>query len=118
MPMFIAYVAVTGAAIAANLWAAAVDVVRPQWLLANMAKLDVAEAQLPYLSGLKAAAALGLLVGFVAPALGVAAAVGLVLYFLCAVVTVVRAPDYAQLPYPSAFLLIAAGTLAMQLVEL
>jgi|SRR5215207_9112737 hypothetical protein len=116
--MFITYVAVTSAAIAANMWAAAVDVVRPNWLLDNMAKVDVAEVQLPYLAGLKVAAALGLLVGFALPPVGVAAAAGLVAYFLIAVVIVVRAPDYAQIPYPSAFLLLAVGTLAMQLVEL
>jgi hypothetical protein len=116
--MFTLYVVVTCAAIAANGWATWVDVVRPTWLLDNMARIDVPERGLPYLAGLKAAGALGLLVGFVVPALGVAAAAGLAAYFLLAVLTVVRAPDWPQLPYPSVFLLLAGATLALQLVEL
>lgn len=116
--MFTAYVAVTVAAIAANLWATWVDVVRPQWLLDNMARIDVPERGLPYLAGLKAAAALGLFVGFVVPALGAVAAAGLAVYFLLAVAVVVRKPDYPQLPYPSVYLLLAGATLALQLAEL
>jgi DoxX-like protein len=116
--MFIVYVAVTAVTIAAALWSTWVDVVRPQWLLDNMAKVDVTEAQLPYLAGLKAVGGLGLLVGFVLPAVGVAAAAGLVLYFVLAIATVVRAPDYAQIPYPTVFLLLSAATLTLQLVEL
>jgi hypothetical protein len=46
-------------------------------------------------------------------ALGIAAAVGLVLYFAGAVGSVVRANVYRHLPYPGAFLLLAAGTLTV-----
>ncbi|WP_323184914.1 DoxX family protein [Kitasatospora purpeofusca] len=46
----------------------------------------------------KLAGAAGLLVGLVVPALGVAAAVGLILYFLGAVVTCLRARSYSTVP--------------------
>ncbi|MEW2083705.1 DoxX family protein [Streptomyces sp. NPDC005283] len=49
---------------------------------------------MPALGVPKAAAALGLLVGFWIPSLGTAAAVGLVLFSVCTVVTHLRVRDY------------------------
>ncbi|MER5462563.1 DoxX family protein [Streptomyces sp. NPDC002668] len=49
---------------------------------------------MPALGVPQAAAALGLLVGFWIPSLGTAAAVDLVLFFVCAVVTHLRVRDY------------------------
>ena len=43
------------------------------------------------------------------PAVGVAAAAGLVAYFVGAFVTVVRARWFSHLVFPGAFLLLAAG---------
>ena len=57
--------------------AAANDFIRPNWLLANMTKLGVRESWLTRLGLLKAAGALGVLVGIRVPLIGVAAAVGL-----------------------------------------
>jgi hypothetical protein len=56
-------------------------------------------------------------VGLAVPAVGVAAAAGLVLYFVGAVATVVRAQCYEQY-YAVPFLLLAAGSLALRLVTL
>ncbi len=61
--MFAAYIIVTVVAAAANIYAATNDFTRPEWLLANMAKLGVPESSLTTLGVLKAAGALGLLVG-------------------------------------------------------
>lgn len=63
----------------------------------------------------KAAGAVGLLVGIAVPTIGVAAAVGLVLYFVGAIVTVLRARWPAHLPYPTAFLALAVGALVLRL---
>ncbi|MEU2654021.1 DoxX family protein [Streptomyces sp. NPDC007325] len=64
----------------------------------SMTKLGVPDSRLPWLAAAKAAGALGLLAGLVVPALGVAAAAGLVLYFAGAVLTHLRAKDYELAP--------------------
>ena len=91
--MFAAYIIVTALAAAANIYAAANDFIRPKWLLGNMNKLGVPEWSLPVLGTLKAAGALGLLIGIGVPRIGVAAAVGLTLFFIGALITHIRAHD-------------------------
>jgi hypothetical protein len=113
--MFTAYVIVTVLAAGANLYAATNDFTRATWVLANMTTLGVPQAWLFTLGALKAAGALGLLVGIGIPLIGVAAAVGLVLFFVGAIVTALRAHWYAHLPYPAAWLLLAVGALVLRL---
>jgi DoxX-like protein len=91
--MFTAYIIVTVVAAGANIYAASSDFVRPKWLLGNMSKLGVPESWLPILGLLKAAGALGLLIGIGVPLIGIAAAAGLTLFFIGAVVTHLRARD-------------------------
>jgi DoxX-like family len=114
--MFTTYVAVTILAAAANAAAAGFDFARSQLVLRNMTTLGIPPSWLFPLGALKAAGALGLLVGIGVPPLGVAAAVGLVLFFVGAVLTHVRAhaaaPSYA---YPAVFLLLAVGSLLERL---
>ncbi len=55
--------------------------------------VGVTDAQIPLLGGLEVLGAVGVLLGFALPALGVAAAIGLTLYFLGAVVFHLRAGD-------------------------
>ncbi|MEW2529765.1 DoxX family protein [Streptomyces sp. NPDC047071] len=52
----------------------------------------------------KAAGALGLLIGLAVPAIGVAAAIGLILYFGGAVITVLRARSYKTVAFPVLYL--------------
>ncbi|MFH7593595.1 DoxX family protein [Streptomyces racemochromogenes] len=66
-----------------------------------------------FLGTVKIAGALGLLAGFAVPALGVAAAVGLVLYFTGAVITVLRARSYAHVAFPLIYAAPAAAVLAL-----
>ena len=115
--MFKAYVAVAVLAAGAYGYAAAADFVRPGWIVANMSRLGVPDSWTPYLGVLKGLGALGLVVGIAVPLIGVAAAVGLVLFFVGAVVTAVRARCYEHLPYPSAFLLPALGALVLRLLS-
>ncbi|MEV0190682.1 DoxX family protein [Kitasatospora purpeofusca] len=63
----------------------------------------------------KLAGAVGLLVGLAVPALGVAAATGLILYFLGAVVTCLRARSYRTVPIPLLYLAPVAVTLGLGL---
>ena len=114
--MFTAYVVVTGLTATANTFAAAADFIRPQWLLANMAKARVPQSWLFRLGALKAAGALGLLAGIGVPPLGVAAAVGLVLFFIGAIVTHFRA-HYWDIAPPVAFLLLAVASLVLRVAS-
>jgi hypothetical protein len=115
--MFTAYVAVTVLAAGANIYAATNDFIRAEWVLANMTKLGVPHSWLFSLGALKAAGALGLLAGFGIPPIGVAASVGLVLFFIGAIVTAMRAHWYAHISYPTAWLLLAMGSLVLRLAS-
>ena len=114
--MFSIYVAVTVLAAAANAAAAAFDFARSELVIDNMATLGIPRAWLFPLGALKAAGALGLLVGIGVPLLGVAAAAGLVLFFVGAVYTHVHAGDYsAQFGGAVGFLVLAVAALVLGL---
>jgi hypothetical protein len=115
--MSAAYAAVTVTAAAIYAYTAWIDFTRAPWILDNMTLYGVPHSWLFLLGVLKAAGALGLLVGLAVPLIGVAAAIGLVTYFAGAVVTVLRARCYAHLPFPVLFLLPAAGSLALWLAS-
>jgi hypothetical protein len=85
-------------------------------VLANMDRAGVPRTWLPTLAGLRALGALGLVVGLGVPALGTAAAVGVVLYFVGAIITHLRARWYA-IGYPATYLLLAAGSLVLGLAS-
>lgn len=114
--MFTAYVVVTALTAAANTFAATVDFTRPDWLLGNMAKARVPQTWLFSLGALKAAGALGLLIGIAVPLLGVAAAAGLVLFFIGAITTHLRA-RYWNIAAPVAFLLLAVASLVLRVAS-
>ena len=90
----------------------------PEAILESMAKVDVKESWLPILGTLKAAGALGLLIGIgvPVPAIGTAAAVGLVGYFVGAAIVHLRAGDYS-VSGQHVFLLMAMATLVLDLVS-
>jgi uncharacterized membrane protein YphA (DoxX/SURF4 family) len=70
---------------------------------------------LPVLAALEFAGALGLVVGMFSPALGVAAGVGLTLYFVGAVVSHLRVGDIKGVG-PAAFMLVVAvGALILRI---
>ncbi|NEB77992.1 DoxX family protein [Streptomyces sp. SID14478] len=73
---------------------------RAEWAVKPMADYGVPASWTPWLGTAKAAGAVGLLVGLAVPAVGVAAAIGLVLYFAGAVITVVRARWFSHVPFP------------------
>ena len=114
--MFTAYVVVTVLTAAANTYAATVDFTRPEWLLGNMAKARVPQSWLFSLGAVKAAGALGLLVGIGVPLLGLAASIGLVLFFIGAIITHFRA-RYWNIAPPAAFLLLALGSLVLRVAS-
>jgi hypothetical protein len=115
--VFTAYLIVTILAAGATTYAATVDFLRSEWILVNMTRYGVPHERLSALGALKAAGALGLLVGIGVPLIGIAASVGLILYFVGAIVTVIRARVYSHIPFPVVFLLLAAGSLVLGLAS-
>lgn len=112
--MFKLYVVITVLTAAANLYAASNDFRRVDWILASMDRLRLPYSQLPLLGALKAAGALGLLAGLLLPMVGIAAAAGLVLFFVAAIVFALRVRWYSHLPFPTIWLLFAVAALALR----
>ncbi|MBF6141068.1 DoxX family protein [Nocardia farcinica] len=114
--MHVAYVVLTALAAAAAAFAAGVDLVRPEWVRANMRTYGIPDRALYPLAAVKAIGALGLLAGLVVAPVGLAAAIGLVGYFSLAVLTVLRARVFADVGYPLPYLAISLAALAVTLV--
>ena len=97
---------------AANAVVAVADLIPARFVLANSAEVGVSRTWLPRLGLLKGAGAAGLLVGvLVFPPLGVAAAVGLVAFFVGAIITHIRARVFYNIAFPAAFLVLAVASL-------
>jgi DoxX-like family len=114
--MLTTYLIVTVLAAAANLFSATCDFVRYKKVSIAMAKAGVPESWMTVLGILKAAGALGLLIGFRVPLIGTAAAIGLILFFVGAIITHLRAHDYS-FGLAVAFLLLAVAALVLRLVS-
>jgi DoxX-like family len=112
--MFTAYVVVTLMAVALNTYAAYVDFIRAEWVVANMTRYGIPHSWLFSLGALKGAGAAGLVIGLIMPPIGIAASAGLVAYFIGAIVTVMRAGWYPHLRYPIPFLLLAVASLVLR----
>ena len=91
----------------ASIFARATFVVEP------LAEYGVPRSWWNWLGAAKLAGAVGLLVGYAVPAIGIAAAVGLVLYFAGAALTVIRARSYAHVPFPLLYMAPAVAVLAL-----
>jgi hypothetical protein len=114
--MLTAYFVVTILTAIANAFSATLDFVRYQKILIAMAKAGVPESWLTTLGILKAAGAIGLLVGIGAPPIGIAAAVGLILFFVAAIITHLRVRDYS-FGLAAVFLLLAVAALMLRLAS-
>lgn len=110
------YVAVTVLTAAVLTFSVSADFLLRERVLANMDRAAVPQSWLPQLAALRAAGASGLIVGLAVPAIGIAAAGGVVLYFVGAIIIHLRAHWY-DISYPSAYLLLAAGSLTLGLAS-
>ncbi|GAA3155444.1 DoxX family protein [Planomonospora alba] len=109
--MYTAYLIVTVTTIAANAVIAVLDLARVPWVLGNSAAVNVDPSWVPLLGVLKAAGALGLLLGIAGiPYVGLAAAIGLVLFFLGALVAHVRAGVFHNIAAPGAYFALAVAS--------
>jgi len=112
--VFAAYLIVTIITIVANAWATAADFAPARFVLATMAEVGVPRSWLPPLAGLKGAGAAGLLLGLlgVVP-LGIAAAIGLVLFFTGALAAHVRARVFHNIAFPGAYFALAVASASL-----
>ncbi|KLO30889.1 membrane protein [Mycolicibacter heraklionensis] len=93
---------------------AVADFIPAQFVLANSAQVGVPRSWLPLLGALKLAGGVGLIIGLAGvPLIGVAAAAGLVAFFVGAIATHVRAGVFYNIGFPALFLLAATASLVM-----
>ncbi|MQY28000.1 DoxX family protein [Nocardia aurantia] len=102
--MSVAHIVVTILAAAWVGFSAVSVFLKAKWVVEPLADYGVPATWWPWLGVAKAAGAVGLLVGLAVPAIGIAAAIGLTLYFLGAVLTVLRARAYTHIGYPLLYL--------------
>ncbi|MEV0251244.1 DoxX family protein [Nocardia sp. NPDC050712] len=111
--MHTAYLVVT---VIAALWVgfSAVSLLRrAAFVVEPLVEYGVPESWWTPLGVAKALGSIGLLVGLAVPAIGIAAAIGLILYFAGAVVTVLRARSYKTVAFPMLYLIPVAVALGL-----
>ncbi|MGW8883828.1 DoxX family protein [Streptomyces sp. NPDC055749] len=114
--MFVAY-AIVGILLALALSASAtLTFTRNAAVTASMSKVGVPDSWFPRLASLKAAGAVGLVVGLAVPLIGSAAAIGAALYFIGAVITHLRAKDF-EIAAPVVLALVAAAALVLRVMS-
>ncbi|WCB95288.1 hypothetical protein DSM104299_04031 [Baekduia alba] len=112
--MSIAYVIVASITALFNYYAAYLDFTHDASVVAVAERVRVSTRMMVPFGILLAAGATGLVVGFAVPALGTAAAIGLVLYFVCALSAHVRVGDRG-IRDALMFLTLAVATLVLGL---
>jgi DoxX-like protein len=113
--MSTAYVVVTVLAAAWVAYSAFAVFFRAKWVVQALSDYGVPRSWWPWLGTAKIAGAAGLVAGLLVPLIGVAAEIGLVVYFTGAVVTVVRARWYSHIPYPLVYLAPVVASIALRI---
>ncbi|MEU6828397.1 DoxX family protein [Nocardia beijingensis] len=111
--MSTAYVVVTIAAAAWVGFSAFSLLRRAAFVVDPLVEYGVPQSWWTPLGSAKAAGALGLIVGLFVPAIGVAAAIGLILYFAGAVIIVLRTRSYKTVAFPMLYLIPVAIALGL-----
>lgn len=92
--------------------------IREKEVTATLTRLNVPDRMFPVLAALQLAGAVGLLVGIFFRPLGIAAATGVVLFFVGAVIAHLRAGDAKGTPVPAALAVVSVAPLALGLATL
>jgi hypothetical protein len=116
--MFIAYLVAAILLAAVLAVSARGKVTGDQRVTATLVTVGVPQNWYRYLAGCEAAGALGLLVGLAVPAIGIAAAAGVVLYFVGAAIAHLRAHDGKGLSPPLSLLTIALAALVLRITSM
>ncbi|MFF9804505.1 DoxX family protein [Streptomyces coeruleorubidus] len=109
--MFIAYVVVASLLALVLIGSGRAKLVRDEKVTEGMHKIGVPDSWFPRLSALEFAGALGLIVGIFYRPLGIAASAGVVVYFIGAIATHLRAKDTKGLPMPTVLMAAAVAPL-------
>ncbi len=112
--MQIIYVVTTILVVLANGYAASLSFVGAESVKVVADRVRVSQGWMIPFGILLASGALGLLIGFAVPVLGTAAAIGLVLYFICAVSAHIRVSD-PEIAGAISFLVLAVAALTADL---
>ena len=112
--MQVTYIAITILAAIANSYAAFLNFVGAESVKVAADQVQVSHKWMIPFGMLLASGALGLLIGFAVPVLGTAAAIGLVLYFSCAVSAHIRVRD-SHVAGAASFLGLAVAALIVNL---
>ncbi|APE22629.1 MULTISPECIES: DoxX family protein [Streptomyces] len=83
------------------------------YVVGPLAEYGVPRAWWNLLGAAKVAGAVGLVAGIWVPVIGTLAAIGLILYFAGAVITVLRARSYGHVPFPLVYMAPAVAALAL-----
>ncbi|MEV7887011.1 DoxX family protein [Streptomyces sp. NPDC002817] len=116
--MFIAYVVLAVALSLLLLYSARGDITRDPKVTETLEALGVPDSWYVPLGLVKIAGALGLLAGIAYRPLGIAAAIGVVLYFLGGVITHVRAGDKKGSGTPAVIMLVSVVPLVLGLATI
>ncbi|MFI6848387.1 DoxX family protein [Kitasatospora sp. NBC_00085] len=111
--MSVAYVVVTVLAAVMAGFSGGSIFARAAYVVQPLADYGVPQSWWNWLGAAKVAGAVGLVVGFFLPVIGVLAAIGLVLYFGGAAITVARAKAYGHIAFPLIYLAPAAASLVL-----
>jgi len=112
--VFTAYLTIAVVTILANAWATAADLLPAGFVLRNMAEVGVPRSWLIPLGLLKGAGAAGLLVGLLAVRpLGIAAGIGLALFFAGALTAHARARVFHNIAVPGTYFALAVAATAL-----
>jgi hypothetical protein len=111
--VFVTYLVITALTIAAVSYAAYLNFTAHPMVIEVAERTQTSPALMRPFGAIFIAAAVGLAAGFKIPVIGTAAATGLVLYFICAVLAHMRVRDYRGIPNAAMFLALAAATLTV-----
>jgi hypothetical protein len=94
--------------ILANAFEVAAKAAKAQFVMRNSAEVNVPPHWIPYLATVEAAGVIGLTAGLLGPRLiGLAAAIGLIAFFVGATTAHIRARAFHNIAFPATFLLLA-----------
>jgi hypothetical protein len=116
--MFVAYAIVGLLLTVALLFSAFGKLTRQKMIVEGMTAVGVPLGMFPFLAACEIAGAAGLVIGLWYGPLGVAAAIGVVLYFIGAVGAHLRKSDFKGLPNALVMLIVAAVVLTLRALSL
>jgi len=112
--MFLACVVVSGFLAFALVASGMAKVARMEQVVAPITSIGVPPSWLPLLAGVEFVGAAGLIIGLFVPVIGIAASIGVILYFVGAVIAHVRAGD-STIAAPAFLAFMAVGALILRI---